>query len=299
MKKRFITSIFIVLATVLAIASKFLPNNIGDYIFDIFVIFICFIASSEMSNILSKQGKEPNRLFSTFYIILNYIILLICNGKINIGFVALIEICALLVYALLVCLFEFLSNIKAGFKVAFKTALYTLINCAYPTFLFGTLLLINRTGEYSSIERFAVPFIIMVFAITMLTDTFAYLIGSAFKGPKLAPKISPNKTVSGAVGGLFGGVLGAMIVVVVVRFYAGWQPILDLFKLDWWHFMLIGFVGSAVGQAGDLFESWLKRKAVIKDSGTIFPGHGGMRDRVDAMSFVAPFICLILICVLI
>ena len=90
MKKRFITSIFIVLATVLAIASKFLPNNIGDYIFDIFIIFICFIASSEMSNILSKQGKEPNRLFSTFYIILNYIILLICNSKINIGFVALI-----------------------------------------------------------------------------------------------------------------------------------------------------------------------------------------------------------------
>lgn len=299
MKKRLLTSIFIVLASVLAIASKFLPNNIGDYIFDIFVIFICFIASNEMSNILSKQGKEPNRMFSMFYIVLNYIILLVCNGKINIGFIALIQIGALLVYNFLVCLFEFFSNTQAGFKSAFKTALFTLINCAYPTFLFATLLQINRIEAYATIEGVSVSFIILIFAITMLTDTFAYLIGSAFKGPKLAPKISPNKTISGAVGGLLGGVFGALIVFVIVNFYAGWQPILSAFNLDWWHFMLIGFVASAIGQAGDLFESYLKRKAAIKDSGTIFPGHGGMMDRVDAMTFVSPFIYVILLCVLI
>ncbi len=299
MKKRFLTSIFIVLATALAIASKFLPNNIGDYIFDIFVIFICFVASNEMANILAKREKEPNRIFSMFYIVLNYVILLICNGKMNIGFVALIQIGAVLVYAFLVCLFEFFSNTQAGFRVAFKTGIYTLINCLYPTFMFGTLLAINRMDAYTSVTRFSVPFILLVFAVTMLTDTFAYLIGSAFKGPKLAPKISPNKTISGAVGGIIGGVFGAMLVYVVVRFYNGWQPILTNLNMEWWHFMLIGFVASAVGQAGDLFESYLKRRADVKDSGTIFPGHGGMMDRIDAMSFVSTFIYIILVCVLI
>ena len=63
--------------------------------------------------------------------------------------------------------------------------------------------------------------------------------------------------------------------------------------------MLIGFVASAVGQAGDLFESFLKRGAGVKDSGTIFPGHGGMMDRVDAMTFVSTFVYIILVCILI
>lgn len=299
MKKRILTSIFIVLASVLAILSKFLPNNIGDYIFDIFVIFICFVASNEMANLLSKREKEPNRLFSMFYIVLNYVILLICNGKMNIGYIALIQVCALIVYSFIVCLCEYFSNMKAGFRFAFKTALYTLYTCFYPTFLFGTLLLINRMDAYTSIERFAVPFIILIFAVTMLTDTLAYLVGSAFRGPKLAPKISPNKTISGAVGGLLGGVLGAILVFVVISNYAGWQPILSTFKLEWWHFMLIGFVGSAIGQAGDLFESYLKRKSAVKDSGTILPGHGGMLDRIDAMTFISAFVAIVLVCLLI
>ncbi len=299
MKQRAITSIFIVLASVLAILSKFLPSGVGDYIFDIFVIFICFVASNEMANMQAKRDKSPNRLFAMFYIVLNYIILLICNGKINIGFVALIQIGAVLVYAFIVCLFEFFTNVKAGFKVAFKTGLYTLLNCVYPTLMFATLLQINRMDAYVSITRFAVPFIVMIFAITMLTDTFAYLIGSAFKGPKLAPSISPNKTISGAIGGLVGGVLGAMMVYVVLSFYAGWQPILTTFNLSWWHFLLLGFVGSAIGQAGDLFESWLKRRAAVKDSGTLLPGHGGILDRVDAMTFVSTFTYIVLVCLLI
>ena len=71
MKQRAITSIFIVLASVLAILSKFLPSGVGDYIFDIFVIFICFVASNEMANMQAKRDKSPNRLFAMFYIVLN------------------------------------------------------------------------------------------------------------------------------------------------------------------------------------------------------------------------------------
>ena len=66
-----------------------------------------------------------------------------------------------------------------------------------------------------------------------------------------------------------------------------------MYSLSWWHFLIIGLIGSILGQAGDLFESKLKRMAGIKDSGKIMPGHGGMLDRVDAMMFVSTFIYIV------
>lgn len=298
MKKRVFTSIFIVLASMLAIFSKLLPNAVGDYIFDIFVLFICFVASGEMANMQTANQKAPNKIFSTFYIVLNYVVFLMCQGNLNIGFVLLVELAVLVGYIVLVCLYEFLTNTSAGFKTALKTSLYTLINCVYPTFLFALLIQINHIQAFVATANIDISFIVMIFAVTMLTDTFAYLIGSTFKGPKLAPNISPNKTISGAIGGLFGGVVGAMAVFVVMSFYAGWQPILSAFNLSWWHFVLIGFVASAIGQVGDLFESWLKRRSAVKDSGDILPGHGGFLDRIDAMIFVTTFIYIVLICLI-
>lgn len=297
MKKRALTSLYIVLATALAILSKFLPNQIGTYIFDVFVIFICYIACMEMGNILTLMDKQPEKVFSSFYIVLNYIIMLICTDKLALGYICLIQLGALVVYNFIVSIYAYATNKEAGYKSAFKTALYTLINCVYPTFMFGLMLQINHIDNYANFANFSMIFIILIFAVTMLTDTFAYLIGSAFKGPKLAPKISPNKTISGAIGGLLGGVIGAMLVFVVVR-CTGWQQVLSLHHLAWWHFALIGFVSSAIGQAGDLFESFLKRKANIKDAGNIFPGHGGMLDRIDALTVVTTFVFIVLLCLL-
>ena len=140
--------------------------------------------------------------------------------------------------------------------------------------------------------------IVMIFAITWLTDTFAYLVGRTFKGPKLAPKISPNKTISGSIGGLLGGIAGAMLVFLLVYKVSVLSTILSMYSLKWWHFLIVGAVGSALGQMGDLFESKLKRNAGVKDSGNIFPGHGGMLDRFDAMIFVSTFVYLVILFIL-
>ena len=113
----------------------------------------------------------------------------------------------------------------------------------------------------------------MLFATTWAADIAAYLAGNAFKGPKLWPRYSPNKTWSGLIGGLVGAV-GAAVAI------AAWFMHLSLAGAA-----VIGLVGGLATMAGDLFESMLKRRFGVKDSGDIIPGHGGLLDRVDGLMF--------------
>lgn len=112
-------------------------------------------------------------------------------------------------------------------------------------------------------------------------DTFAYFTGRAIGRRKLAPAVSPNKTVEGAVGGLLGSVAFSVL-------YAhGFLPFVPA--------VYVAAAGAAVGifgQAGDLFESLIKRAAGVKDSGTILPGHGGMLDRADGILAAGPILYL-------
>lgn len=108
-------------------------------------------------------------------------------------------------------------------------------------------------------------------------DIFAYFGGKSFGKRPLALAISPHKTVEGAVAGLLGStVLGGLYAAV---FLAG---------LPWWYGVVSSALLGAVGQAGDLFESMLKRAVGVKDSGTILPGHGGMFDRMDGIIAAGP-----------
>lgn len=118
-------------------------------------------------------------------------------------------------------------------------------------------------------------------AIVWATDIGAYFAGRAIGGPKLAPRFSPNKTWAGLIGG--------MLVAVLFSFalHAWWQlP----FRL-----VLLSMPLAVLAQMGDLFESWLKRSAGAKDSGTIFPGHGGVMDRLDGLIPVAPVVAAIML----
>ena len=110
------------------------------------------------------------------------------------------------------------------------------------------------------------------------TDVGAYFVGRKVGGPKIAPSISPSKTWSGLVGGmLLSGACFALIIVFV-------QVSADLpVSAFVWSNLLIGSVIAVVAQAGDFFESWLKRRAGVKDSGRLIPGHGGIFDRADGM----------------
>jgi phosphatidate cytidylyltransferase len=112
-----------------------------------------------------------------------------------------------------------------------------------------------------------------VFAVTWATDIFAYFAGRAIGGPKLAPKISPNKTWAGLIGGMAGAAL------------LGWL-VADQFEMEWM-FLWMGALLGLIAQLGDLYESWEKRRAGVKDSGSLLPGHGGVLDRLDGLLAVA------------
>jgi phosphatidate cytidylyltransferase len=132
-----------------------------------------------------------------------------------------------------------------------------------------SLVSIRQVSANGAWELFA------LFFAVWLTDTGALIAGNLLKGPKLWPALSPNKTWSGAIGGAMAGTLATAILFVVLRS----NP---------WHGATLGLCASVVGQLGDLFESFLKRKVGRKNSGSLIPGHGGVLDRIDSMLFVAP-----------
>jgi phosphatidate cytidylyltransferase len=111
--------------------------------------------------------------------------------------------------------------------------------------------------------------VIFLFAIVWMTDIGAYFAGRALGGPKLVPQVSPNKTWAGAVGGLLAAILAAVAVAKLAALSA-------IFALA-----ALALALSVFAQAGDLFESFLKRRFHAKDSSHLIPGHGGLMDRLD------------------
>lgn len=125
----------------------------------------------------------------------------------------------------------------------------------------------------------ALLLVLMVVASVIFTDIGAYFAGRTFGGPKIAPRISPSKTWSG----LGGGIVGASVAAGVL---GGWPTPLATIPQA----LAMGTCIAIIAQTGDFFESWMKRRAGVKDSGHLIPGHGGLFDRVDgllAVLFVA------------
>ena len=123
----------------------------------------------------------------------------------------------------------------------------------------------------------------LVFFVPVMGDMSAYFVGVRHGKTKLIPMVSPKKTVEGALAGLIGSTFTGVVVYAAAYALRFGPPPL-------YHFVIMGFVGGLVGQVGDLFASIIKRHCGIKDFGSIFPGHGGMLDRLDSILFVAVFV---------
>lgn len=125
--------------------------------------------------------------------------------------------------------------------------------------------------------------VIWLLLVVWATDIGAYAVGRLVGGPRLAPRISPAKTWAGLGGGMLAAAAVGSIAAIALGWTRGVAP------------ALTGAVLAVVAQAGDLFESWLKRRRGLKDSGTLIPGHGGLLDRVDGLMTATPALALLIL----
>lgn len=294
MKDRIITSAVYVTVFFALIAIKWLvPQGWGALGFDALFCAISIIGCVELMNAF-KSVSLPQKAVTIGFctsIVPLYVLMELTAGS---GLIAALICLAL--YSVILAVFHFTrfwdSN-ASGTAGSFFAMLYC-----------GVLSCILAAANHFWYESTAA--MLLMFFSVVLTDFCAFGVGITLGRrlpEKLAPQISPNKTIIGGVGGLLGGVIGAVLAYFL---YYGLNFIPELieakrleqeiaFAVDvklLLGFILIGFIASVVGQAGDLFESAIKRRCGLKDMGKILPGHGGILDRFDSMLFCGIVILL-------
>ena len=296
----------------LCLCALLVIDYFSPIIFDIFIFLIALLCVVEYRKLQLKSGLPafdycPEiacflvfvAAFAGVLCGLNAVTILIIEIVIVIAFYLLTFVGSFLVYKKDLENDVFRNTTNMGVKrFAFFKANNTLTCVLYPTMLIFFAYFINHIDNlginvfnnlsYTHIGLFG---LILLFAVCCLTDTFAMLFGKLIGGVKLFPKISPNKTLAGSLFGLLGGIVGAVAVYYIFLMVAP-----SCFSaLQFWQFIIIGFVGSIIAQAGDLFESYTKRRAGVKEAGDLFRSHGGVLDRLDSIIFGCPyvFICLL------
>tara|TARA_B100000401_G_C52349010_1_gene504807 strand:- start:15 stop:545 length:531 start_codon:yes stop_codon:yes gene_type:complete len=167
----------------------------------------------------------------------------------------------------------FLITIYEWFKISRKNNLFKFLGTIFILFSFYSSFVVREEG---------LKFFLLIVIICVFTDIGGYMFGKFFKGPKLS-SISPNKTYSGVIGSFTLSLIFALI-------FIEYLDIKSIFYNNYLIlFIMILFI-SLISQIGDLIISFFKRKARLKDSGKILPGHGGLLDRIDGLIFVMPII---------
>ena len=300
------------LALTLCLCSLLVIDYFSLFVFDLFIFLVSLLCVVEYRKLQLKSGYPAFDYCPELACFLVFVVVFagsLCG--LNAITILLIEILLVVLFYVLTFLGSFLifkkdlendvfrnvTNMSVK-RFAFFKANNTLTCILYPTMLLFFMYFINHISNLGlnsfnslSFSHIGLFGLILLFAICCLTDTFAMLFGCLIKGIKIFPKISPNKTLSGSLLGLLGGIIGA-----VVTYYVFLAIAPSCFSaLHWWQFMIVGFVGSIVAQAGDLFESFTKRRAGVKDAGDLFRSHGGVLDRLDSIIFACPyiFVCLL------
>lgn len=308
MKKRVITGFVIACAIALAFVSRMLT----PYIFDIFVGALACGACIEMARVVDKMRRHPYLETIGLYPAVMFLVLYFgMESSYSFWWLLLYIVAvavALCMVSVLVSLIFFkgtkqemanygLEN-KNTFRYILQKAKSTFGIMMYPGFMFGLLFILNHlpylaVGVISNTSLYDWFLLVLVFAITTTTDTMAMLVGTLVRGPKLCPRISPNKTISGAVGGLLGGILSSVITYICFNTNASFHAYVTSIHFSIWIAIVVGIAGSIFCQIGDILASLIKRRAKVKDYGTIFPGHGGVMDRVDGLVFTTLLVFLV------
>lgn len=298
MKQRILTGLGLVAGLILIFFSK----SITTYVFDALIVLIAVYAGYEMSQLLKKIGFYNCKVCIVIYPLLSYGLYKFCMlQKIELILTIVMQIALVILSSAVITILSMLQKKKTENEIKTRKlnnsieqfsifkGVQTLFGLLYPGLLIMLLIMVNNLEnlpylvKYASFEyEMSLFLLVTAFALPVLTDTFAMLTGSIFKGRKLCPNISPNKTISGAVGGFVWGTAGALLLFFIFNAIEGYSLIFTTLNITWVKMLILGAISAIVCQVGDIFESYLKRKAGVKDSGDILPGHGGILDRFDS-----------------
>lgn len=233
-----------------------------------FLLYVCAIAGCALHEFYKfAQAKNPDYR--------SYLALPVGVAIIGSGYWADIHIVnATMVAAALLVAFIHIIKPNATMNTMFPS----ILGLGYISWTAAHFVLLHQ------IEGMGPALTTMLIAAVALSDTGAYFVGKSMGKHKLAPVVSPNKTWEGSVGGFIFSVV-FMASLYYLREQNGWNNVPD-WSLT--RYLVIGSVLSVASQIGDLTESAFKRDAGVKDSGTIFPGHGGALDRCDGLFVTAP-----------
>lgn len=315
MKQRIITALMIMATLVLV----FFAREVTTYVFDAFIVGLAILATFEMTKIASKSGLYNFKYVALCYPVIAYGIF-IFSIKIQMKWymVLLFQLAILIALVGFLALYGILFRKKTENEIETRNlklrvdnfsiykAVHTLFICVYPSLLMLCFVAINNIESLSYIfevsneimPKLSLFMLILTLVVPVFVDTFAYFTGSLIGGKKLCPNISPNKTISGTVGGIVWGILGALIAYLIFDAIPEYGIIFEELGFVFWQFIVLGFVTSVLSVLGDLFESYLKRKAGVKDAGDILPGHGGILDRMDSHILCVPAMFIFLIIIL-
>lgn len=175
---------------------------------------------------------------------------------------------------------EYTRLVWRGWSTPIARALWLIFGAVYIGLALYGLWYAREQGFFAAL---------LLFVAVWATDIGAFVFGRAIGGPKIAPRISPSKTWAGLVGGI---ITTTVAVFSAVSLEAKIVSQVDSYPWDWglniglWGMLACALI-TIIAQAGDFFESWMKRRAGLKDSGGIIPGHGGLLDRIDGLLPVA------------
>ena len=309
MKERFLTGTMIVFVVAIMFLTKIIMNV--TWIFDIFVGLIVILSALEFSRILKKMGFFNHEWIIGIFPALYYVVLIVgIQTKLSLFWFILIFLALFLILIIVSVLTSIIRNgqtinemrirgIRTSiFKFSLQKALNTLIGFIYPSLLLMFLIIFNHIEEMGYVFSNAtdengllsVVILAIAFLIPFIADTFAYLTGTLIGGKKLCPKISPIKTISGAIGGVLWTAIILVVLFLIFNSGTALSTVFSGIHLTWWHILIIAIIGSVACVFGDLFESYTKRKADVKDSSDILPGHGGVLDRLDSFCFSTPLV---------
>ncbi|MBR1820543.1 MAG: phosphatidate cytidylyltransferase [Clostridia bacterium] len=242
------------------------------------------MSTSEMYRAFRRIGYDPVRWSGYAYCVLA-VLAQAYYAQLT-GQVSVFESISPPMFALIVGLLLAMTVIILKGKVAFDSLMSTVFPMLYPG-LFFSLIITLQDLPTRLVSTLA---LILTFFIASVNDTFALFIGLRFGKHRLSPEISPKKSVEGSIAGLISSVGFAVLVPWVAQRIAPSFPEIAAQLAaaplpPLWAFAVLGLIAGGLSQIGDLVASLVKRHCGIKDFGTIFPGHGGMLDRMDGILF--------------